>query len=347
MGFALMLCTISYNVTASPKDIKETLHVLYNKYKNTHIGHNADYIPELSHIDPNLFGIVVMNVNGDFWAIGDTEVPFAIESISKPFVYALALQDNGNKLITDKVGLDATGHAFNSVIAIEESPHHIQNPLVNAGAIQTTSFIKGANSDEKWQRVLNFLQDLSDFKLYLGGSVYKSESRTNQHNRAIAELMKSYNLMLGNPYDALDRYTKACSIMVTARQLAIMGATLANHGINPLTHRQIIASQNVKHVLAEMVINGLYEHSGTWFWSVGLPAKSGVGGGLLAIVPNKMAIVVYSPPLDAEGNSVRGQMVIQELSEKWGLHILSGFYKLIHFAKAYYWTYDNQLSNTI
>lgn len=309
---------------ALPADVKTTLSSVYQKYKNTKGGKNADYIPELAKVNPALFGIAVISVNGESESVGDVDVPFAIESISKPFVYALALQDNGEKTITDKIGLNATGHSFNSVIAIEEMPNHLENPMVNAGAIQVTSFIKGKTSSDKWQRVLNFMQKLTDGKLYLGNAVYQSEMATNQHNRAIAELLNSFHMMVGDPFDAVDRYTKACSIMVTARQLALMGATFANKGTHPATHEQIIAPKYVQDALSEMVINGLYENSGIWFWTVGVPAKSGVGGGILAIVPNKMAIVVFSPPLDEAGNSVRAQQVITELARRWNLHLLNG-----------------------
>lgn len=307
---------------ASLIDMKQTLAAVYQKYKNTHDGKNADYIPELAKVDPALFGIVIVTTKGEMMVMGDADVPFAIESISKPFVYALALQDNGEQLVTDKVGLNATGHSFNSVIAIEERSNHLQNPLVNAGAIQTTSLVKGKSSVEKWQRVLSMMQTLSDGKPYLGELVYHSEMATNQHNRAIAELLASYGMMQGDPLDAVDRYTKACSVMVTARQLALMGVVLANKGVHPLTHQSLIPSRYVQDTLAEMVTNGLYEHSGAWFWTVGLPAKSGVGGGILAVVPNKMAIVVFSPPIDAAGNSVRAQLVIQELAQRWKLHML-------------------------
>ena len=307
----------------SSDEIKQALTDMYQKYKDTTGGKNADYIPELAIVNPAFFGIAIATVNGDIYSIGDANVPFAIESISKPFVYALALQDVGEKMVTNKIGLNATGRHFNSLIAIKESPHHLQNPLVNAGAIQVTSLIRGKNSHEKWERVLNFIRRMSDGKPYLSKIVYQSEMATNQHNRSIAELLNDYKMMDGDPFDALDRYTKACSIMVTARQLAIMGATLANNGTNPLTHQPLLSSLVVRDVLSEMVINGLYEESGSWFWRVGIPAKSGVGGGILAVVPHKMAIVVYSPPLDDAGNSVRAQKVVNDLSNRWNLHLLS------------------------
>lgn len=307
----------------SAKDINKTLAEVYQKYQQTKSGKNADYIPELAKVNSAFFGIAIVMSDGKTYAIGDANVPFAIESISKPFVYALALQDNGEKTITDKIGLNATGHRFNSVLAIEERSDHLQNPLVNAGAIQVTSFIKGKNSDDKWQRVLTFIKSLSDGNPYLGMAVYQSEMATNQHNRAIAELLNSYNMLNGDPMDAVDRYTKACSIMATAKQLALMGATLANKGVNPLTHKRILSPKEVQNTLSEMVINGLYENSGAWFWFVGLPSKSGVGGSILSVAPNKMAIVVFSPRLDEIGNSVRAQLVIKELSQRLNLHLFN------------------------
>jgi len=303
-------------------DINQTLSDVYYHYKNNHEGKTAEYIPELAKVNPNLFGIVVMTVNGKVYSIGNANIPFAIESIAKPFLYALALQDNGENLVTKRVGLNATGHAFNSIESLTESPDHLQNPLVNAGAILVTSLIKGQDSNDKWERTLNFFKKLSNDEIFLGTSVYESEMATNQRNQAIAQLLSAYGMLMGNPEDAIARYTKACSIMITAQQLAIMGATLANKGINPITHEQVITPDNVRDVLAEMTINGLYENSGAWWFKIGLPAKSGVGGGILAVVPGKMAIVVYSPRVDAVGNSVRAQKVISELANRWHLHLL-------------------------
>ena len=325
IGFLLIIATNASEAITTPSanDIKQTIHDLYQKYKHVTDGKNADYIPELATINPAFFGIAIATVDGKIYAIGDAGVPFAIESISKPFVYGLALQDLGETIVTQKVGLNATGRHFNSLIAIEDSTDHRQNPLVNAGAIQVTSLIQGKNSNDKWQRVLSFIQQLSDGKPYLGQRVYESEAATNQHNRTIAELLNSYQMIQGDPLDAVDRYTKACSIMVTTRQLALMGATLANGGTNPLTHKKLLSPAIVRDILSEMVTNGLYENSGTWFWQVGIPAKSGVGGGILAVIPHQMAIAVFSPPLDEAGNSVRAQKVIRDLSHRWSLHLLS------------------------
>lgn len=323
----LLLLSVSMTVQGSPvndlQDINHTLNQVYQKYKNTNEGQVADYIPELAKVNPGLFAIVVITAHGQVYSIGDANMPFAIESVSKPFVYALALQDNGAKTLADKVGLNATGHSFNSILAIEENKDHLQNPLVNAGAIQINSYIKGKTSEEKWQRVLALIQQASDGKPYLSEKIYHSEMSTNQRNRAIAELLTNYGMLNGDTNDAVDRYTKACSIMVSARQLALMGATLANQGVNPLTHTRVFSVQTVRDVLSQMLVNGMYENSGMWLWHVGIPAKSGVSGAILAVVPNKMAIVVFSPRLDKAGNSVKGQLVIKELAERWKLHILS------------------------
>lgn len=319
----LTLGNISFSASAAlPSDSEQTLAEVYQSVESINTGKNADYIPELAKVNPALFGVAIVTVDGKIKSIGDANMPFAIESIVKPFLYALALEDNGEQLITDKVGLNATGEAFNSINAIEKNPNHLENPLVNAGAIQITSFIKGESSTDKWQRVINFMDQLSESSLTLGNPVYQSETATNEHNRKIAELLSSYGMLNADPTDAVDRYTKACSVMVTAKQLAMMGATLANNGVNPITHKRLIPSRYVRDVLSEMAVNGLYENSGAWWWSVGIPAKSGVGGGIMAVVPGKMAIVVFSPPLDKVGNSVRAQEVIKQLSARWKLHLL-------------------------
>lgn len=320
--FAILCIFTVQSYSALPPDAQVILFQVYQKYKTMQGGKNADYIPELAKVNPAYLGIAIVTVDGKIATIGDTDIPFAIESISKPFVYALALQESGEKLLTEKVGLNATGHSFNSIIAIEEKYNHLQNPLVNAGAIQVTSLIKGKDSAAKWQSVFTFFKKLSDEKIYLGEAIYHSEMATNQLNRAIAELMNAHGMMYADPQDALERYTKACSIMVTAKQLAMMGAILANKGVHPLTHQPLIEPRYVRDVLSQMITNGLYENSGTWWWNIGLPAKSGVGGGLLAVVPGKMAIVVFSPPLDVAGNSVRGEFVIRDLAQQWKLHLL-------------------------
>lgn len=315
--------TVSAGVVKAPLTMEEVLQDTYKKYKSLKEGKNADYIPELAKVNPNYFAIVIATVDGKIMSVGDADVPFAIESVVKPFLYAQALADNSEQFVSDKVGLNATGERYNSIVAIEQRPDHLQNPLVNAGAIQINSLIKGSSPEDKWQRSLKLIQDLSDGKPTLGHAVYQSETATNQRNRAITELLQVYHMMHGDSMDALDRYTKACSIMVTTKQLAMMGATLANGGINPFTHKQVIAPKYVRDVLSQMVTNGMYDTSGAWWFNVGIPAKSGVGGGIVAVIPNKMAIAAFSPPVDAAGNSVRAQAAIADLSKRWQLHLLT------------------------
>jgi glutaminase len=311
------------NPPEKPQNIQQTLESVYAQTKDLSGGKNADYIPELGKVNPNYFGIVVITVDGKIYSVGDTKIPFAIESIVKPFTYALAIQDNGEEIMESKVGMNATGQKFNSVMAIEQMPNHLENPLVNAGAIQVASLIKGKDNDEKWNRILAYTQALSDGKPYLGTAVYESESSTNQHNQAIGKLLESYGLITTDSLPAVDLYTKACSIMVTAEQLALMGATFANGGVNPLSHQAVIDPKFVKDALSMMTVAGLYENSGAWWLKVGIPAKSGVGGGIIAIIPHKMAIVAFAPPLDEAGNSVKAQAAIEELSKTWNLHVLA------------------------
>ena len=308
----------SFSQTLLPSDYKTTLEGVYKKYHSDTSGKNADYIPELAKADPNRFAISVATIDGEIFSIGDSDIAFSLQSISKVFAYALALQDNDQKIIFDKIGLDATGEKFNAITTIEKKSAGSHNPYVNAGAIQTTSYIKGKNSDEKWSRLFFLLKALSDEKLLFSKRIYDSETETNARNHAIAQLLKAHNMLSGDPKDILDRYTKACSVMVTTKQLALMGATLANNGVNPISKKQVVSSSITRHVLSQMLVNGLYEKSGTWFVKIGVPAKSGVSGGLLAIIPNKMAVAVYSPPLDSTGTSVRGQKVIRALSNLWG-----------------------------
>lgn len=321
----LFLCLSSCICAAQsslPSDYKTTLKTVYQQYQSETSGNNADYIPELAKANPHYFAISIATVDGQVVSIGDSNRPFSLQSISKVFAYALALKDNDEHVIFHHIGLDATGEKFNSINPIEKNRPGSLNPYVNAGAIQTTSYIKGKDSLDKWQRLLTFLNSFGNHKLSISQRIYNSETDTNTRNNAIAHLLKSRDMLKGDPQDVLDRYTKACSVMVTTQELALMGATLANNGVNPKTKQTVISPSITRHVLSQMLVNGLYEKSGTWFVTIGVPAKSGVSGGLLAIIPNKMAIAVYSPPLDSTGTSVRGQKVIQALSDRWGLHLL-------------------------
>ncbi|MDX2090373.1 MAG: glutaminase A [Kofleriaceae bacterium] len=283
------------------------------KYQNLKEGKNADYIPALAKVDPNLFGIVVVTVDGRVYTAGDVKTEVSIQSISKVFTLALAMADRGPKYIADTIGVDATGQVFNSIEAIEQHKGAEMNPLVNPGAIATTSMVKGTTGEEQWKRILATYNAFAGRNLSVLEPVYRSEAATNQRNQAIAELMYAYGKIKERPQEATDVYTRQCSVGVNAKDLAVMAATLANGGKNPITGKQVVEAQLIPEVLAVMATAGLYDDSGQWLYRTGLPAKSGVGGGLLAVAPGKFGIAVVSPPLDAAGNSVRGQKAITDI----------------------------------
>jgi glutaminase len=297
---------------------EKAVNAAYGKYKGLKEGKNADYIPALAKVNPSLFGIALVTVDGKVYTAGDVGTEVSIQSISKAFVMARVIQDSGEAAIRDSVGVDATGQAFNSIVAIEQHKGKEMNPMVNPGAITTTSMVKGDTADQVWSNILGTLSDFAGRQLSVNQEVYKSESESNERNQAIAELMKAYELLNGDPKQATDLYTRQCSVNVNARDLAIMGATLANGGRNPVTRKQVIDVQHVPPVLAVMATAGLYDDSGKWLFATGLPAKSGVGGGLVAVSPGKFGIAVVSPPLDPVGNSVRAQNAIRDISAALG-----------------------------
>jgi glutaminase len=297
---------------------EKAVNAAYAKYKGLKEGKNADYIPALAKVNPSLFGIALVTVDGKVYTAGDVSSEVSIQSISKAFVMARVIQDSGEKVIKEGVGVDATGQAFNSIVAIEQNKGKEMNPMVNPGAITTTSLMKGDTPDQIWSNILGTLSDFAGRTLSVNEEVYKSESESNERNQAIAELMKAYELLHGDPKQATDLYTRQCSVNVNAKDLAIMGATLANGGRNPATHKQVIDPPHVPGVLAVMATAGLYDDSGKWLFSTGLPAKSGVGGGIVAVAPGKFGIAVVSPPLDPVGNSVRAQNAIRDISAALG-----------------------------
>ena len=299
---------------ATPDQIQSALNAAHTKYKNLKEGKNADYIPALAKVDPNLFGIVLVTVDGKTYTAGDIKSEVSIQSISKVFTLANVIQESGGAAVRDNVGVDATGQAFNSIVAIEQYKGKEMNPLVNPGAIATTSMVKGADADEIWAKIIQTYSDFAGRPLSVNQEVYKSESETNQRNQAIAALMYAYGHIKDNPQQATDLYTRQCSVSVNAKDLASMAATLANGGKNPVTGRQVLAAEHVAEVLAVMATAGLYDDSGKWLFATGLPAKSGVGGGLIAVSPGKFGIAAISPPLDEAGNSVRAQKAITDIS---------------------------------
>ena len=310
-------------VAPTHQQVQNVVNQAYNEFKNDNEGKNADYIPALAQVDPKLYGIVAISTDGQMVSDGDVNHSFSIQSISKVFTLALAMNELGPEKVFAKVGSEPTGRPFNSVTAVAEMPSHTGNAFVNAGAIATVSLIQAPNADAKWQKILDFYSKAAGEKLSLLEDVYKSEAATNTGNKALAALLLKYERIYADPIESVDVYTKQCSVGVTAKQLAIMGATLANGGVNPITHEQVIKKENVPEILATMTMAGLYDGSGGWAWHVGLPAKSGVGGGIVAVMPGKGAIAVFAPPLDEAGNSVKAQKAIAYVADQLGINLFS------------------------
>jgi len=310
-------------VAPTAEQVQAVVNQAYEKFKSNGEGKNADYIPELGKVDSKLYGVVGVTTDGKIFTAGDVDHPFSIQSISKVFTLALAMEDLGPKVVFEKVGSEPTGRPFNSLAAVVDLPTHTGNPFVNAGAISTTSLITGANKTDKFNQILDFYSRAAGEKLTVLEDVYKSEASSNEGNQAIAYTLRKYNRIYSDPLEAVDIYTRQCSVGVTAKQLAWMGATLANGGKNPHTGQQVIKKENVPEILATMTMAGLYDGSGGWAWHVGLPAKSGVGGAIVAIVPGKGAIVGFAPPLDPAGNIVKAQLAIGYIAEQLGLNLYS------------------------
>jgi glutaminase len=302
-------------ITSAPTDYQAVLAQAYNKFKDLKEGKNADYIKELANVDPNIFGIALVTTDGHVYTMGDINSMVSIQSVSKVFTMAEVIQEQGHQAVQDKIGVDATGMRFNSIVAVELQRGKEINPLVNPGAIAATSLIEGSDSAAKWKKILEVQSEFAGRSLSLNWPVYVSEAGDNLRNQAIAHLLFAYNRMYFEPVQSTDIYTKQCAINVNAKDLAIMAATLANGGVNPVTKKVVVSSETVMYTLPVMATAGLYDDSGIWFYNSGLPAKSGVGGGLLAVCPGKFGIAVVSPPLDAAGNSVKAQKAIRYVVE--------------------------------
>jgi glutaminase len=312
--------TAGVAVGRTPADDRynKAVKAAFDKYKNIKEGANADYIPALAKVDPNLYGIAIVTVDGNVYTAGNVKGEVSIQSISKVFAMARVLEESGEQALRDNIGFDATGQVFNSIVAVEQYKGKEMNPFVNAGAIVTTSMIKGNNADEVWQNIMETHNAFAGRELKVNQEVYKSEAETNQRNQAIGQLMFAYEHIKANPNQAVDLYTKQCAINVNAVDLAMMAATLANGGKNPVTKKVAVDAKHIPTILAVMATAGLYDDSGKWLAATGLPAKSGVGGGLIAVSPGKFGIAVISPPLDKAGNSVRAQKAIADISAALG-----------------------------
>ncbi len=297
----------------TPSPYQAAIDHAYDKYKNLKEGKNADYIKELANVDPNIYGIAIVTADGQVFTKGDLDSRVSIQSISKVFTVAKVIEEQGPKAVMDKIGVDATGLRFNSIVAIELQKGKEINPLVNPGAIAASSLIAGIDSAAKWKNILQTHEAFAGAPLKLNGPVYVSEAGDNLRNQAIAHLLKAYGRMYFDPVQSTDIYTKQCAINVNAKDLAVMAATLANGGINPMTKKKVVSPETCAFTMSIMATAGLYDDSGQWLYAVGLPGKSGVGGGIIAVCPGKFGIAVISPPLNEVGNSVKAQKTIYDI----------------------------------
>ena len=307
----------------SPERVQELVNEAHDRFRGDTSGTISHVYPALARVDPGLFGVCAIGVGGNVFAAGDFEVEFALMSVAKPFTFALACDALGPDEVRRRIGVDGTGLPFDSLVAVERSSDGRTNPMVNSGAIATASLIPGGSTGEKWRFLCDGLSRFAGRALGLADDVYRSASETNMRNRGIAFLLRARDRVDGDPLEALDLYTRQSCLAVTARDLAVMGATLAHGGVNPVTGERVVAAANCRHTLAVMTTAGLYETSGSWLYDVGLPAKSGIGGGIVAVSPGKGGLATFAPLLDGAGNSVKGQRVAKFLSHRLGLHILA------------------------
>jgi glutaminase len=307
-----------------PSDLVQSLVAdAHARYASNTDGTTSQVYPVLARAPAELFGVCVVATNGSTCAIGDAQHEFSIMSVSKPFVFALVCEALGPDEARQRLGVNSTGLPFNSLSAIEQSPDGRTNPMVNAGAIATSSLVRGSTADEKWESIREGLSGFAGRELSLDDEVYRSASETNHRNQSTARLLQTYDRIYFDPAEATDVYTKQCALSVTATDLAVMGATLADGGVNPLTGRRVIDAVTCRYTLAVMTTAGLYERSGDWLYDIGLPGKSGIGGGIVTVAPGKGGLGTFAPRLDEAGNSVKGQLAAGFLSRRLGLDLFA------------------------
>ena len=302
------------------KDFQRVVDAAYAKYKGLNEGKNADYIPILTETPSDLFGVVIVTRDGKVYSAGDVDYKFSIQSVSKPFTAALVMTEQGPAVLKEKIGVEPTGMAFNSKLALAIYENS-QNPLVNAGAIAAVSLVQATSEQERWNKISQNLSDFAGQPLSVLEKVYESEYTTAFGNRGIANLLYNWGRLYSEPEEALRVYTRQCSVGVSAKDLGVMGATLANGGVNPLTKKQVMPAQHVPELLAVMATAGFYDESGDWMYTAGLPAKTGVGGGIVAVVPGRFAIAAFSPRLNEAGNSVRSLNAIRDIAGELGVGV--------------------------
>jgi glutaminase len=304
----------------SPDVVQTLVAKAHERFQSNTDGQNTQVYPALARVPSHLFGVCVVGTSGNVYAIGDSDYEFTIMSVSKPFIFALVCQSLGPEQVRERIGVNATGLAFNSLEGVERFDGRT-NPMVNSGAIATTSLVPGANLAQKWKFIHDGLSRFAGRTLPLNDEVYASASATNFRNQSIARLLQSYGRIYLDPAEATDLYTKQCSLNVSARDLAVMGATLADGGVNPLTKERVVDAAVCHYALAVMTTAGLYETSGEWLFDIGLPGKSGIGGGIVTVSPGKGGLGTFAPPLDQAGNSVKGQLVAKFLSQRLGMDL--------------------------
>jgi len=314
---------ISTGILPAANLVQTLVDAAYASYRTNQEGAQADYYPALAQVPADRFGICIAGIDGSLFSAGDVQFPFTIMSVSKPFVFALICQEFGIEHVRQQLGVNSTGLPFNSIMAIEQNPDRLTNPMVNPGAIAATSLAPGSSPAAKWQFIYQGLCRFAGRELKLNQGVYESASGSNQRNHVIARLLASYGRFYGDPLESVDLYTRQCSLDVTATDLAVMAATLADGGLNPVTKEQVVDRDICPPVLAVMATSGLYESSGDWLYQIGLPGKSGVGGGIITVAPGKGGLGTFSPLLDRAGNSIRGQLATQFLSTRLGLNIFA------------------------
>ena len=305
----------------SPELVTTLVTDAHARFKSNTEGGNSNVYPALARVPSDLFGVCMVDTSGNVYAVGDAEYEFAIMSVSKPFLFALVCQELGVEEARQKIGVNATGRAFNSLEGIERNPDGRTNPMVNSGAIATTSLVPGATFEAKWKFIHEGLSRFAGCALPLNDEVYVSASETNYRNQSIARMLQSYGRIYIDPAQAVDLYSKQCALNVSARDLAVMGSTLADGGVNPITKERVVDPAVCHYALAVMTTAGLYETSGDWLFDTGLPGKSGIGGGIVTVSPGKGGLGTFAPPLDSAGNSVKGQLVAKFLSQKLGMDL--------------------------
>jgi len=313
---------ISTGRLPDPDRVRSLVDEAHRRFSPIRDGANSSVYPALQQLDPDLFGISITGVTGNVYDAGDTDVEFPVMSVAKPFVFGLVCEALGPDEARDKLGVNATGLPFNSVEAIERNAG-LTNPMVNPGAIAAAGLVPGGSAEERWETLLAGLSQFAGRSLNLDEAVYRSASETNLRNRALAQLLDSFGTIYGDPLETLDIYTRQSSVAVTARDLSVMAATLADGGVNPVSGERVVEASVCRYVLAVMTTAGLYESSGDWLYDVGLPGKSGIGGGIITVSPGKGGMAVFSPRLDRAGNSVRGQLVSAHLSHALGLDLFA------------------------